>query len=227
MTEEMENSDQQRMGIPSDVSALLEKWITTASEYSKAHRREARILQKRHVQIGAPSVGLSAVVGTSIFAAIQEATNTPVLKWTLALLSMAAAALAALLTFYNHGEKSANHKNAHEEYEDVGRQLDLLKTSITRMSPTDWKNILEGYSQRLEAIGKRAPIPESMIVNKLEDVLIGFINIRGTGIMYFFEHHLFPSHPSRVRLPNPHLPPIGFPEELERVFLKKKNRVEP
>jgi hypothetical protein len=211
MTEEIDIPDRRKINAPSDVNALLEKWITTATVYSKAHREAAIILQKRHMRIGAPSVGLSAVVGTSIFAAIQEVADTPALKWTLALLSMGAAALAALLTFYNFAEKSASHRIASEEYNDVARRLDLLKTSITQMPPSDWRNVLEGYSQRLEAIGRRADIPESMIIKERHHVQGMFES--GTRTV--------------VRLRYPHLPQVGFPEELEQVFLQNNNRVEP
>jgi hypothetical protein len=73
------------------------------------------------------------------------------------------------------------------------------------MLPAEWRNALDGYSQRLEAIGKRVDLPESMAVIKQEKV-----EVKGA----------FPGGaPFGKRLVRcPRLPRDGFPNELERVF---------
>lgn len=190
---------------PCDVNELLAKWISTAQAYSSAHRAEAVALRKQHNYLGAPSVALSAIVGTSIFAAIQDAAQSPPLKWLLAMLSMSAAALAALITFYNFAERSANHRIASEEYEDTARRLQILTTSITSMAPTDWRNILDGYSQRLEAIGRRADIPSSMVVITEEVREYKGFTVGSRQV---------------VKVSSPKLQRVGFPSELEEVFEK-------
>ena len=182
-----------------DVSYLLDKWIETASSYSKAHHLEAIKLKKLHTRIGAPSVALSAIVGTSIFATFQNVEESSTLKLILAFLSMLAACLAALVTFLNASEESANHKIASEEYDEIARRLDILKTSVSSMIPKDWRNVLEGYSQRLEAIGRRANLPESMIVNKQKLGSTGFSGI------------------TELKFPRE-----GFPDELEVTFERAK-----
>lgn len=190
---------------PSDVGELLGKWLFTAQTYAAAHRIEAVKLKKRHMLSGAPSVVISAVVGTSIFAGIQEAAQSVGLKWFLACLSMTAAGLAALVTFYNYAERSTRHKIASEEYDDTARRLEILRTSVSEMLPAEWRNVLDGYSQRLEAIGKRVDLPESMTVITKETIetLSAFPGGERT---------------ETILTRHPKLPREGFPDELERVF---------
>jgi hypothetical protein len=184
---------------PADVSELLTKWIETAHENAMAHRKEAIVLKRRYTQIGAPSVVLSAVVGTSIFAAIQEAAQSFALKSLLALLSMIAAALAALITFFSFQERAAIHRIASEEYDDMALRLEVPRTSLIAMAPEGWRNVLDGYSQTLEAIGRRAALPDSK------------------------EKFLKPSR--RVSIDLTDAPSRGpFSEELHRVFFLAANK---
>jgi len=193
---------------PKDVRQLLSKWISTARHYAEAHQQEAIALKKWHMRLGAPSVVISAIVGTSIFTAIQHAAQSSRLRWLLAILSMSAAALAALVTFYNYAARSAAHRIASQEYEDVCHRLEILTTSITTMAPADWRNLLEGYSQRLEAIGRRVDLPCS---------------ITRTGWLVLKELFHYPLKDNGFNaLPRRSLnlrPPLeDFPKELEEVF---------
>lgn len=190
---------------PADVNELLKNWIATAVAYAAAHRKEAIALKRRHFQFGAPSIILSAIVGTSIFAAIQEAAQSFALKSLLAVLSMIAAALAALVTFYSFSERAAAHRIASEEYDSVARRLQVLITSIATMAPKDWRNILDGYSQTLEAIGHRADLPATMLTLKRV-------------VHTSFGSRADPAGDHVVFEPGPKIPRQGFPEELERVF---------
>jgi hypothetical protein len=148
--------------IPEDVNELISQWISIANEYAASHLQEAITLKKRHTRIGTLSVIISAVIGTSIFAGIQAGASG-ILQWVFAILTMAAAALAAVVTFKNYAERAGNHKATSEEYADIARQLEILKASVTTMKPDEWRNVLEGYSQDLDAIGRRAELPSSMI----------------------------------------------------------------
>lgn len=190
---------------PSDVHKLLAEWIAIAQAYAVAHRQEAIALNRQHMFTGAPSVVISAVVGTSIFAGIQEAAQSTGVKWFLAVLSMTAAGLAALVTFYNYAERATRHKIASEEYDDTARRLGILRTSVSSMLPAEWRNALDGYSQRLEAIGKRVDLPDAMSVTKEET-----IEWKGA----------FPggSRTETISASYPKLRREGFPDELERVF---------
>lgn len=212
---------------PADVVGMLAEWIESATAYAHAHRLEAVKLKKRHAWLGTPSVVLSTVVGTSIFAAIQEAAQSTLLKSVLALLSMSAAALAALVTFNGFAEKSASHRIASEEYGDVARRLQVLRTSIAAMRPSDWKNVLDGYSQQLDAIGRRADIPESMLVDEALYIAPSAPSAPSVPFPPFAASAVPPVRPAAaaslscregVRERYPRLRRGGFSYELQRVF---------
>jgi hypothetical protein len=194
----------QAVNAPSDVGQLLAKWLSTAREYAHAHLMEAVALKKLHWRIGGPSVAISIIVGTSIFADMQGGAQSVALKCLLSLLSVSAAVLAGIVTFYNYAERSTRHKIASEEYEDTARRLEILQTSITKMRPTEWRNVLDGFSQRLEAIGKRVDLPASMTVT-VERV---------SELKAFTGKGRIVKHTEQCAK----LPRDGFPEELDRVF---------
>ena len=207
---------------PADVSALINKWIIICDRFSAAHRNEHIALRQLHFRIGAPGVALSAIVGTSIFAALNEAATSFWLKLVLAVLSMSASALAALVTFFKFGERSAAHRMAAEEYEDTGRQLEVLKTSLSVMAPSDWRNVLQGYSQRLESIGRRVDIPiEVTVPAELSD---------DERLMETLSKQQGGADRSELRQMPPLVGPVidvvlensGFEEELNRVFKAKR-----
>ncbi|XXY17630.1 SLATT domain-containing protein [Sorangium sp. So ce216] len=148
---------------PADVKYLALKWCHIAAAYADAHRSEATSLQRMNRRIGAPSVALSAIVGTSIFAGIQQAAQSDTLKWLLAVASMTAAGLAALVTFHNYAERATKHKVASEEYAEVVRRLQLMMTSASRNNPEGWIRSLGSLSQTLDAIGRRVEIPSKVV----------------------------------------------------------------
>ena len=81
----------------------------------------------------------------------------------------------------------------------------ISATSIIEMAPTDWRNVLDGYSQRLESIGRRADLPSSMIVIK-EEVHEWKGMLPGG------------SKKEVVKVKTPRIPREGFVEELESVY---------
>lgn len=207
----MTNDRNEPISAPKDVTSLLAKWIIVAAAYEKAHKSEAIALKKRHYTIGAPSAVLSAIVGTSIFAAIQEAAKSASLKTLLAALSISASACAALVTFYGLAERSTNHKIASSEYDEIKRQMETMTTSITQMAPDEWRKTLEGVAQRLEAIARRVD-PPSMLVSVQKEVRE--IALLGAGQM-----SAAPRRKEVVTVRHPKVPRKGFAEELLRVYV--------
>lgn len=171
---------------PKDVADLIARWINDSSHLSDAHMQEAIFLRRRHFRIGVPSAVLSAIVGTSIFAALEEASELFWLKVVLASISITAAALTALVTFLNYSERAAAHRFAAQEYKDVNRRLDVLKASVSKMKPDDWRNVLDGYSQRLESIGRRVDFPDSLLVRETRETerVYGLMDSPANGPVY-------------------------------------------
>lgn len=116
-------------------------------------------LKRRHWWLGAPSVIMSAVVGASVFSELQESVDDVDLRYVLASVSVAAAVLAGLVTFFDFAGRSSSHKVASEGYSLVAKVLQTKAVSLNRMPPHEWLNVLDGYAKRLEAIGVSFDIP--------------------------------------------------------------------
>src|ERR1700733_11797 len=82
---------------------------------SNAHYDMAERAKIRHKKLGIPVTALTAIAGTSIFAGLSS-TKKLWLQITAGLLSLLAAVLAALHTFLNFSEDSAQHKSAAVEF---------------------------------------------------------------------------------------------------------------
>ncbi|WP_394829898.1 SLATT domain-containing protein [Pendulispora albinea] len=142
---------------PPDIKDLLAEWQAWAQVSSKSHRRAAVRLERRHYWLGVPSTLMGAIVGTTIFGTIEKAATSLPLKIALAVVSMTAAGLVALQTFFRYLERAGQHNLAHAEYDDIARSIELL--SVDTKSRPDWVKSLEGLGHRLDAIKGKAPIP--------------------------------------------------------------------
>ncbi|WP_437833094.1 SLATT domain-containing protein [Sorangium sp. So ce1153] len=214
---------------PTDVRYLALKWCDIAVAYADAHRSEAISLQRMNRRIGAPSVALSAIVATSIFAGIQHAAQSDILKWLLAVASMTAAGLAALVTFHNYAERATTHKVASEEYAEVVRRLQLMMTSASRNNPEGWMRSLGTISQTLDDIGRRVEIPSAMMEHTKGLIASPPLGDDRSSAGGFYGsspggHGQPGSRPIAPELtvphgPKPRLQRAGFEDELERLVL--------
>ncbi|MDQ4130721.1 MAG: SLATT domain-containing protein [Actinomycetota bacterium] len=84
----------------SRTEAVLEEWLARVSAAQAAHYTLASRTRKRNVLIGVPTVLFSSVVGTSLFATLTRENVNKTLRIVIGLVSFAAAALAALQTFF-------------------------------------------------------------------------------------------------------------------------------
>jgi hypothetical protein len=90
------------------VLELLEKWRRRARTNQRVHYARAEELQRYNRLIGTPSIILSAVVGTSIFATLRQ----DVVFWArmaVGTISFVAAILAGLQTYFKFSERAAQH----------------------------------------------------------------------------------------------------------------------
>ena len=94
-----------------DIEVRAEKYRIRAHRKARAHYLAAKHHSARHKYLGVPVVITTAIVGTTIFVSLSE---NPSIAWkiTTGLLSITAAILAALQTFFKHAERSEKHKIA-------------------------------------------------------------------------------------------------------------------
>ena len=97
-----------------------------AQKISNAHYDMSERAKIRHRQLGLPVTALTAIVGTAIFAGLAFPTRSLWIQIGAGLLSLTATVLAALHTFLNFSEESAQHKSAAAKYEAIQHQLDIF-----------------------------------------------------------------------------------------------------
>ena len=104
------------------VLKLLEDWDKRAAASSETHYALAGRLAGRNIQLGVPVVVLTTIVGTSVFATLQEEVTT---TWRIAVgtISVIAAVLASVQTFLRFAERAEQHRAAAENWAAIRREI--------------------------------------------------------------------------------------------------------
>lgn len=101
----------------------FEQWQRALRIFHRAHSRAATLFEQRNIALGLPTVILTAIAGTTVFATI-EASPAPWVKVLIGIMSLAAAVLAALQTFLRYAELAERHKAAAQKYGILRRELE-------------------------------------------------------------------------------------------------------
>lgn len=146
----------------SRTEALLEDWQARATAARAAHYTLASRLRKRNLLIGVPSVVFSSVVGTSLFATLTQEDVNKTLRIVIGMVSFAAAALAALQTFFRFSERAEKHVLAADWYSAVRRDVAEL-IALPPSQRGEPKECLDRVRKEMSKIGQQAPeIGESL-----------------------------------------------------------------
>lgn len=122
-----------------DLRILILVWYRRARIAHQAHARAASRAKRNSALLGIPTVGLSAIAGSAIFATIDKMPNTA-LQITAGTLSLAAAVLAALQTFLRLDEQVREHESASRSFGVIRRKLGQLgATAIQSRDEVDSK----------------------------------------------------------------------------------------
>jgi len=133
----------------------LVSWETKTAKEADAHKRACRRLDRMHYMIGIPTVVVSSVVATTVFASLGTEVGTWA-KLVVALISVFAAVLSGLQTFFRFGLRAEQHRSAHVALEKVLREIQVLSGSGSR---SDMESRLGEINDRLADAQHRAPAP--------------------------------------------------------------------
>jgi hypothetical protein len=135
---------------------LLADWRNRAAAAATAHYRLADRCRRRNVALGVPVVVLSTVVGTSLFATLNETSVDSDVRLTIGVVSVAAAVLASLQTFLRFAERAERHVLAADWYSAVRRGADeaLALPPVARKPPAEY---LPTVRKEMSRIGQQAP----------------------------------------------------------------------
>jgi hypothetical protein len=109
-------------------NALLEDWHFRVTRAQFGHQLSADKTHIWHLLLGVPVVIFTTIVGTGAFAAINQDTDN---FWKVAAgtISIIAAVLASMQTFFGFGERSDRHRIAATRYASTRRSIELALTS--------------------------------------------------------------------------------------------------
>jgi len=139
-----------------DQQQVAATWYKRVATVAHGHYRAALRYSRLSFWFGVPSVTLATIVGTTVFASLQQEPNLWV-QICIGLMSIAAAVLSALQSFLGYAEKVERHRFAGAKYNAIGRELELLLSQNH-----DWSG-LNAIRNRIDALAQDAPhIPESV-----------------------------------------------------------------
>lgn len=106
-----------------DLNRLLEEWLFRIRRTQQAHYESATLFARRNYWLGIPAIGLSAIVGTSVFTALGKETEVAI-KLAVGFASITAAILTALQTFLRYPERAEKHRMVATRYGAMRRELE-------------------------------------------------------------------------------------------------------
>jgi hypothetical protein len=137
------------------IEALLEEWRLRAWAAQMAHYRVASRLRTYNVWLGLPVVVFSTAVGTSLFATLDTDQSTEV-RIVVGTISVVAAILAGVQTFFNFSQRADKHVLAADWYASIRRKIEQ-EVRIPRKHRGDAKKFLDGVRKEMNTVGSQFP----------------------------------------------------------------------
>jgi hypothetical protein len=149
---------------------LLRHWRFRIHRVQHAHYESGRIYERRHFVIGVPSIVLSTIVGTSIFASLAELSdsiNLVCLTILIGLLSVASTVLTSLQTFLDYKGLAERHKLSGARFADLKHKLEIVAV-FPHKSDDELKLELLKIEEEWEKIREESPNFQSKLWHKIE-----------------------------------------------------------
>jgi hypothetical protein len=162
--------DGKRVFEPGDTGEVLLGWLLHAHKGRQRHDLAARRCDRARLWLGGPAAVLSAIVGTSVFAALGKEVSNPIFKVGIAAISITSAILTALATFLNLSERAEKHRSAGVRYKEVIRDLErILSEGMNNLDqPPSDPSVAAGIQKRLDELEESAPIVAERIYDRVE-----------------------------------------------------------
>jgi hypothetical protein len=140
------------------VVELLDDWDKRAAASSEAHYALAGRLAGRNIRLGVPVVALTTIIGTSVFATLQEDV-TVVGRLAVGVVSVLAAVLASVQTFLRFAERSEQHRAAAEAWAAIRREIRQKRALHPEYEAArgDPNMYLDGLRKRIDHVSRQSP----------------------------------------------------------------------
>lgn len=109
-----------------DLEALLREWQSRAALALFAYNRAANRARRLHVTLGGTVAALTAAIGTSVFATLEQDVGTAA-RIVVGLVSVSAAVLAGVQAFASLPARIDDYERAARRYGDLRRRIELTR----------------------------------------------------------------------------------------------------
>ncbi|GAB3550385.1 hypothetical protein GCM10027343_33320 [Noviherbaspirillum agri] len=145
---------------PQNERELVLAWIRRARESQMAHYEMANIFSARERWLGVPVILISTIIGTTVFASVSTQAIAPETKIAVGMLSVLAAVLSSLQTFFKYSERSEKHRSAGARYSAARRKLEVIYAENTESQE---KHYIATLREELDRLGEESPhVPVSV-----------------------------------------------------------------
>jgi hypothetical protein len=142
------------------ILSKLKDWEHRVIAYQKAHSNKAESQMRWHYYVGLPTIILSTITASTIFANIQNNVDENT-KLALACVCLTSAVLSAIQTFYSHAKRAEHNKAIAAELSAARREIDYFEMFPPK-TEKEAKERIERINNKLNKIAKDAPV---IIVN--------------------------------------------------------------
>ena len=152
---------------PDNPNELLRGWLLHAHKGRDRHDLAARRCDQQRYLLGIPATIISAIVGTSVFAALQQTSSSAFTQVFIGILAIIAAILASLQSFLDLGARAERHRMAGVKYKAVIRRLEQLGIGTISGMGLD-APVLTEVRQSLDALEEEMPVVSPRIYDLVE-----------------------------------------------------------
>ena len=139
-----------------ELEQLLSAWHRRMEACQHAYYLEAERYKRWHFWLGIPAVIFSTVVGTAVFATLENQAVAISARVIIALVSIAAAVLAGLQTFLRLSETAAAHAQAGDWYAAIKRDIEQLQ-ALRAQERGDAKSCTDALRKEINKVGQKSP----------------------------------------------------------------------
>lgn len=139
---------------PQNVRELVLAWLRRARESQMAHYEMANILALRERWLGVPVILITTIIGTSVFASLTATAIAPEAKIIVGLLSVLAAVMSGLQTFFKYSERAEKHRSTAARFGAIRRKLEAIYAEEREIQEPHY---VSSMREELDRLGEEAP----------------------------------------------------------------------
>ena len=143
---------------------MLARWRTNCRRSQVANYESANRCSNRNYFLGIPTVVLSAIVATGVFASLGQKVELYI-QIGVGLVGVVAAVLSSLQTFLKLDELAAKHRSIAAEYGAIKRHLDQ-EISRLRTGQEVSQQTINNIRERMDALSREGPVVPRVVWRK-------------------------------------------------------------